>query len=94
MTQIQFIGTTPAELMILMRESLIPELRAQLSKDFQPKQPIEYLTRAQVCEMLQINLSTLHRWRTDGILEAFGIGNRVYFKRESIESLINKNLLK
>ena len=94
MTTLQFIGTTPADFIAELKKSLIPELREQLSKDFQPKQPTEYLTRAQVCEMLQINLSTLHRWRKDGIIDAFSISNRIYFKRESIEELINKNLLK
>lgn len=93
MTTLQFIGTTPNDFIKQLKESLIPELREQLSKEFQPKQPTEYLTRSQVCEILKIDLSTLHRWRKDGVLEAFGIGNRVYFKRQTIDALIDKNKL-
>lgn len=93
METLQFIGTTPNDFITQLKESLIPELRKQLSKEFQPKQPAEYLTRSQVCEILQIDLSTLHRWRKDGTLEAFGIRNRVYFKRQSIDALIDKNKL-
>ena len=45
MTTIQFIGTTPNDLVSEIKNALIPELREQLSKDFQPKEPTEYLTR-------------------------------------------------
>ena len=86
MTQIQFIGTTPID--------LIQELKDQLKKEFQPKEPTHYLTRQEVCKMLHIDLSTLHRWRKDGTLVAYGLGNRIYFKRNEIEELINHNRLK
>jgi excisionase family DNA binding protein len=71
----------------------IPELREQLSKDFQPKEPTEYLTRSEVCKILQIDLSTLHRWRKEGVLTAYQMGNRIYFKRSEIDDYINKNRL-
>ena len=70
MTTIQFIGTTPNDLVSEIKNALIPELREQLSKDFQPKEPTEYLTRSEVCKILQIDLSTLHRWRKEGVLTA------------------------
>lgn len=94
MTQIQFIGTSPKELAEELKYSLISELKEQLSKEFQPKEPTNYLTRNEVCEMLHIDLSSLHRWRKEGKLIAYGIGNRVYFKRNEIEELINQNRLK
>ncbi len=94
MEAIQFLGTSPADLITEIKNSLIPELREQLSKDFQPKQPTEYLTRKEVCELLSIDLSSLHRWRKDGTLTAYGIANRVYFKRSEIDEVINRNRLK
>lgn len=94
MQAIQFIGTTPKELVEELKESLIPELRNQLSKEFQPKELLDYLTRNEVCELLHIDLSTLHRWRKNGTLVAYGLGNRIYFKRSEIEELINQNRLK
>ncbi|WP_284463985.1 helix-turn-helix domain-containing protein [Chryseobacterium sp.] len=93
MNTIQFIGTTPTDLITEIKKALIPELREQLSKDFQPKEPTEYLTRSEVCKLLQIDLSTLHRWRKDGTLTAYGVGNRVYFKRSEIDQYINRNKL-
>jgi excisionase family DNA binding protein len=94
MNTIQFIGTSPKELIEELKDSLIPELKEQLSKEFQPKEPTSYLTRNEVCEILHIDLSSLHRWRKEGKLIAYGLGNRVYFKRNEIDELINQNRLK
>ncbi|MEB4759089.1 helix-turn-helix domain-containing protein [Chryseobacterium indologenes] len=94
MTTIQFIGTTPIDLIQEFKKEIIPELKDQLKKGFQPKEPTHYLTRQEVCKMLHIDLSTLHRWRKDGTLVAYGLGNRIYFKRNEIEELINNNRLK
>ncbi len=93
MSTIQFIGTNPTDLITELKNSLIPELTAQLSAQFQPKEPTEFLTRNEVCAMLKINLSTLYRWCKDGTLSSFGIGNRVYFLRSHIEEVLMKNKL-
>jgi excisionase family DNA binding protein len=93
MTTIQFIGTTPDDLIREIKKEIIPELREQLKEEFQPKEPTSYLTRNEVCEMLHIDLSTLHRWRKEGTLIAYGLGNRIYFKRNEIDEFINRNRL-
>ncbi|MFC4412146.1 helix-turn-helix domain-containing protein [Kaistella carnis] len=93
MNHIQFIGVSPNDLIEKIKEQLIPAIKKELSEEFQPKQPTEYLTRSQVCEMLKIDLSTLHRWRKEGALKSYGIGNRVYFKRSEIDHLMNENEL-
>jgi len=94
MSAIQFIGTTPADLVHEIKNAIIPELKEELSREFQPKQPTEYLTRTEVCKLLKIDLSTLHRWTKSGKLNAYGIGNRVYYKRSEIESYLEINKLK
>ncbi|SDE48431.1 helix-turn-helix domain-containing protein [Riemerella columbipharyngis] len=91
MEAIQFIGTHPDALVQEIKEAIIPELEQRLSKQFQPKEPTQYLTRKEVCELLDINLSTLHRWMKKGKITAYGLGNRVYFKRKEIEDTINAN---
>ena len=48
----------------------------------------ELLTRNQVCELLHIDLSTLHLWRKKGRIQASGIGGRVYFKRSDVEAAL------
>lgn len=94
MKQLQFIGMQPYDLIQEMRRELIPDIKRELKEEFQPKEPTIYLTRQEVCELLSIDMSTLHRWRKDGILIAYGLGNRIYFKRNEIEALIEKNRLK
>ena len=93
MSSIQFIGTNPSDLITELKNSLIPELKAQLSAQFQPKEPTEYLTRSEVCKLLKIDLSTLHRWRKEKTIPSYGMGNRVYFKRSEVEQIINQNKL-
>lgn len=93
MKQIQFIGTTPTDLITELENSLIQKLMAQLSAQFQPIQPTEYLTRSEVCKLLKIDLSSLHRWRKEGKIPSYGIGNRVYFKRSEVDQIINQNKL-
>lgn len=93
MEAIQFIGTHPNALVQEIKNALIPELEERLSKQFQPKEPTQYLTRQEVKEMLSIDLSTLSRWTKDGKLKAYGIGNRVYYKRSEVEDTLNQNRL-
>ena len=93
MSTLQIIGYDLPDFFQELKKSIIPELREQLSKDFQPKEPTEYLTRSEVCQLLKIDLSSLHRWRKEGKIPSFGISNRVYFKRSDIDAIINENKL-
>jgi excisionase family DNA binding protein len=52
----------------------------------------ELLSREETSDLLRINLSTLWRWTKDGKLSAYGIGNRVFYKKdELLKSLIKIN---
>ena len=93
MSTIQFIGTSDSEFLQRFKDEIIPELKLQLAKEFQPKEPTEFLTRTEVCELLKIDFSTIHRWKKEGIIPSYGVGNRVYFKRHEVEQIINKNKL-
>lgn len=61
---------------------------ADLKQNFEPKAPTEYLTRNELAEMLKCDLSTIHNWCKKGKLKPYGIGARVYFKRNEIDALI------
>lgn len=64
------------------------KLLQKLRQDFQPKEPEEYLTRAEVVKLLKVNQSTLWAWTKAGKLKSYGLGNRVYYKRSEIEAAI------
>ncbi|MBK3519729.1 helix-turn-helix domain-containing protein [Carboxylicivirga marina] len=85
MEQLQFIQITPEQLEQSILAGIEEKLNA-LTENFQPKQPTEWLTRNEVKELLKIDLSTLHNWTKKGKLKAYGIGNRVYYKRYEIEA--------
>lgn len=87
MEQIQFISTTPTALIDLIDENIKKRLE-DLKKNFQPKEPTEYLTRNEVAKMLKINLSSVHNWTVHGILKAYQISGRVYYKRDEVENAI------
>jgi excisionase family DNA binding protein len=60
----------------------------ELKKDIQPKFPDEYITRTELAELLKCDLSTIHNWTKKGKLTAYGIGNRVYYKRSEVEAVL------
>lgn len=60
----------------------------KLQEEFQPKIPIEYLTRNEVKDLLKVNMSTIFNWTRSGKLKAYACGNRVYYKRSEVEQAI------
>ena len=48
----------------------------------------DLLTRKEVADLLQIDLSTIHNWTKKGRLKSYGIGNRVYFRRKDIDEAL------
>ena len=89
MDTIQFIQTSPEQLQAAIIEGVRKELN-ELKKEFQPKEPTVYLSRHEVKQMLGINLTTLNNWTKKGILTAYGIGGRIYYKRHEVEEAIKK----
>lgn len=93
-TPIQVFQTTPIELADFLKNAIIPELYEKLSTQFQPKQPEEYLSRAEACELLKINLSTLWRWTKNETLTGYNIQGKVLYKRSEIEAYLQSNSTK
>ena len=60
----------------------------ELKKNFQPREPEEFLTRKETAAILKISLVTLHQWSNDKILHPYKVGNRTYFSRKEITELI------
>lgn len=60
----------------------------ELKKSLQPKSVEEYLTRSETADMLKCDISTIHNWTKKNKLVAYKIGNRVYYKRSQIESVM------
>lgn len=84
---IQLIQIRPEDLQKGIIEGVKSEID-KLKSEFQPKQPTEFLTRQQVKELLDVDLSTIHNWTKRGKLKAYGLAGRVYYKRSEVEQAI------
>ena len=83
----QLHNATPEQITDAILKGVKQQLE-ELKKQYQPKEPEEYLSRAEVAEMLKVDISTVHNWSRSGKLQRHGIGNRVYFKRSEVERAI------
>lgn len=84
-------GVTPQQL----TETILKGVETQiddLKKNFTTKDIDSFLTRAEVSELLKINLATVYNWTKNGTLKAYKMGNRTYYSRKEIEeTLFNSN---
>lgn len=82
---------TPSDLEELIKKVVCEQLKA-FKGNASSENPDELLTREDACLLLKISLTSLWNWTKKGKLKAYGIGNRVYYKRgELIESLVRIN---
>ena len=49
-----------------------------------------YLSRRQLSELLDVDLSTLHRWSRSGVLPSHRIGGKILYIREDVESALKR----
>lgn len=88
MEAIQFIQTTPGQLQAEINEGVKIQL-TEFLKHFKPIQPKEYLTRKNVADMFDVDISTVHNWCKSKRLNPLSLGSRVYFLRSEVENSLN-----
>jgi hypothetical protein len=89
MSQIQFFQISPEQLQNQIIEGVKLQLE-DLKKHFTPKEPNRYLSRQDVAEMLQIDLSSVHNWTKKGTLTSYQISGRVYYRLDEVENALVK----
>lgn len=65
-----------------LAEALVPLLNFAKKENENPQN--ELLTREETCKLLSINKTSLWKHTKSGKLLAYGIGNRVYYKRNEV----------
>ncbi len=88
-SSIQFINCTPNDLKMGISDEVKRQID-EIKKEFQPKKPSEYLTRNEVAKLLKVDISTVHNYTKRKILQSWGIGRRIYYKRSQVEQAIIK----
>lgn len=76
---------TPEELQEMIRIAINAELDAFKSR-LADTEPDVLLTRTEASELLKVNITTLWNWTKSGKITAYGIGNRVYYKKQELLS--------
>lgn len=89
MKKVQLITITPEDLNQPIFD-YIDKKFDELKLHLQPQQQTKYLTRLEVCELLNVTLATLYTWNKNGKLKAYGIGGRVLYLQEDIDNAIIK----
>ena len=85
----QLHNATPEQITDAILKGVKQQLE-ELKKQYQPKEPEEYLSRSEVAKLLKVDISTIHNWGKAGKLKRHGLGNRVYYKRSEVEQAIQE----
>ena len=81
---VQIESVRVSELTEIISEKLLEKLEAKISFLIQKSSDNDLLTREETAKLLKINSTTLWHWTKKDKLIAYGIGNRVYYKRGEI----------
>jgi hypothetical protein len=88
MQQIAITQLTPQDLKQLIKEVIQEEL-ASFEESLSHTEVDRLNSREKTAkDVLDVDLSTLHRWTQQGKIKAHAIGNRIYYKDSSIEEAL------
>ena len=85
----EIIVVSPKELQNVV-ENAVKDQLDKIKKGEYGEPLSEYLTIAELSKLLNINRATIYTWTRKGILQSYGIGRRVYFKRIEIDKALIK----
>lgn len=89
---IQVENISVEELTEIITEKLVDKIETRIAMLISKQNDEELLTRTETAKILKVELTTLWSWTKKGKITAYGIGNRVYYKRgEIMKSLIILN---
>ena len=89
---VQIEDISVEELTEIIAEKLVDKLEKKIATLISNQNDDELLTRTETAKILKVELTTLWSWTKKGKITAYGIGNRVYYKRgEIMKSLIILN---
>ena len=88
MQQIAITQLTPQDLKQLIKEVVQQELSSLTDSLSNTKIDCLNSREKTAKDILDVDLSTLHRWTQQGKIKAHAIGNRIYYKDSSIEEAL------
>lgn len=88
LVQVEIISVE--ELTEIIADKLAEKIETRIAMLISSQNDEELLTRAETTEFLKINSTTLWHWTKKGKVTAYGIGNRVYYKRGELKKALIK----
>lgn len=85
---IQIENISVEELTEIIAEKLVNKLETRIATLITTQNDEELLTRTETAEFLKINSTTLWHWTKKGKVTAYGIGNRVYYKKGELKKAL------
>ena len=85
---IEIEDITVEELTEIIAEKLVDKLEKRIAALISSQNDEALLTRTETTEFLKINSTTLWHWTKKGKVTAYGIGNRVYYKRGELKKAL------
>ena len=76
-------NVSPEALTELIKEGVKSQLE-DFKKNLNTNDPDILLTRAEACEFLKIEQTTLYHWVKAGKVQCYGIANRRFFKKSDL----------
>jgi excisionase family DNA binding protein len=70
------------ELVATITKSVLDGLEIRLAKLNEQRVQETLMTRTETAKYLKADISTIHNWTKKGKLKAYGLGNRVYYKKK------------
>ena len=93
--RIQFFEKDPDDLINEIAQEVtkqvVDAIKLQIPQNLKPPAPTqkeEYLTTKETVKRLKVTPSTLWAWRKKGVIQAFGVEHRVFFKSSEVDALL------
>ena len=84
------VAVEPVEQLHQEFEWMKEQLKKEIFLDVEKLANKELLTRQQLADYLSVSKQTIINWSKEGIIKPKFIGNRVYYKAEEVNNLLNQ----
>ena len=85
---VQIENISVEELTEIIADKLADKIGTKIATLISSQNDEALLTRTETAEFLKINSSTLWHWTKKGKVTAYGIGNRVYYKKGELKKAL------
>jgi excisionase family DNA binding protein len=73
------------------QDQLVARVVNELKNEYKQATFTDYfITKRQLTELLTVSLSTVNNWTRDGIIQAYQLGGKIYYKASEIECAMIK----